>query len=166
VDGGRGQLHSARDALAALGLHELPLISLAKREEEIFVPGRAESLRLPRRSPALRLLQQARDEAHRFAITYNRKRRSLRTLTSELLRVPGIGPTRRRALLRAFGSVEGVRSATAEQIGALPGFSMARAEQLLAALRPADAIEPASDTTRTFDDEPSNDTADNSITPS
>jgi excinuclease ABC subunit C len=166
VDGGRGQLHSARDALAELGLGEMPLISLAKREEEIFVPGRTESLRLPRRSPALRLLQQARDEAHRFAITYNRKRRSLRTLTSELLRVPGIGPTRRRVLLREFGSVEGVRSATAEQISALPGFSLARAERLLDALRPADAAEPASDTTRTFDDERANNTTDNSITPS
>src|SRR5206468_3891993 len=82
---------------------------LAKREEEIFVLGRSESLRLPRRSPALRVLQQARDEAHRFAVTFQRKRRSLRTVTSELLRIPGIGESKRRQLLQAFGSLQGVR---------------------------------------------------------
>src|SRR5215204_1084086 len=85
IDGGKGQLHAAHDALAEHALGELPLISLAKREEEIFVFGRSESLRLTRRSPALRLLQQARDEAHRFAITFQRLRRTKRTVTSELL---------------------------------------------------------------------------------
>jgi excinuclease ABC subunit C len=135
IDGGRGQLAAARAALDALGLHALPSLSLAKRDEEIFLVGRSEPLRLARRSPALRLLQQARDEAHRFAVTYNRKRRAMRTVTSELLRIPGIGPSKRRALLRAFGSVQGVRDATVEQIAALPGFSPASAQRILDALR-------------------------------
>src|SRR5438046_9374834 len=89
---------------------------------EIFQPGSSESLRLPRRSPALRVLQQARDEAHRFAITFQRKRRSMRTITSELLRIPGIGEAKRRQLLAAFGSLDGVRTAAPEAIAALPGF--------------------------------------------
>jgi excinuclease ABC subunit C len=135
VDGGKGQLGAARDALATLGLAAVPLISLAKRDEEIFVVGRPEPVRLPRRSPALRLLQRARDEAHRFAITFQRKRRAVRTVTSELLRVPGIGPIKRRQLLSAFGSVQGVRDASPEQIIALPGWSQASAERLLAALQ-------------------------------
>ena len=135
VDGGKGQLSAARDALETLGLAAVPLISLAKRDEEIFVVGRPEAVRLPRRSPALRLLQRARDEAHRFAITFQRKRRAVRTVTSELLRVPGIGPIKRRQLLAAFGSVQGVRDASPEQIIALPGWSQASAERLLAALQ-------------------------------
>jgi excinuclease ABC subunit C len=135
VDGGKGQLGAARDALEPLGLAAVPLVSLAKRDEEIFVVGRPESVRLPRRSPALRLLQQARDEAHRFAITFQRKRRAVRTVTSELLRVPGIGPIKRRQLLAVFGSVQGVRGASPEQIIALPGWSQASAERLLAALQ-------------------------------
>jgi excinuclease ABC subunit C len=143
IDGGKGQLHAAAEALHDLGLAGLPLISLAKREEEIFVPGRSESIRLARRSPALRLLQQARDEAHRTAVSYNRKRRAMRTLTSELLRIPGIGPTKRRALLQQFGSVEGVRAASEAEIAALPGFSVASARRLLSALRPPDETSPA-----------------------
>jgi excinuclease ABC subunit C len=135
VDGGKGQLGAARAALETLGLTAVPLISLAKRDEEIFVMGRPEPVRLSRRSPALRLLQQARDEAHRFAITFQRKRRSVRTVTSELLRVPGIGPIKRRQLLAAFGSVQGVRDASPEQLTALPGWSQASAERLLAALQ-------------------------------
>ena len=131
VDGGKGQLGVARDTLAELGLGEMPLISLAKRDEEIFVPGASEPLRLTRRSPALRLLQRARDEAHRFAITYNRKRRTMRTVTSELLRLPGIGPKRRSVLIRAFGSLQGIRAATPEQIAALPGFTLVSAQALL-----------------------------------
>ncbi|MGH7658345.1 MAG: helix-hairpin-helix domain-containing protein, partial [Gemmatimonadales bacterium] len=123
IDGGKGQLSTARDALAGIGMGDLPLISLAKREEEIFLPGRAESLRLPRRSPGLRLLQRARDEAHRFGVTYNRKRRTQRTITSELLDIPGIGPERRRRLLERFGSLAGVRTATAPEIATVPGFS-------------------------------------------
>ena len=131
IDGGKGQLGAATSAVRELGLETLPLISLAKREEEIYVEGRAEPVRLSRRSSGLRMLQQARDEAHRFAVTFNRKRRSMRTVTSELLSIPGIGPSKRRALLKTFGSVQGVRDATIEQIAALPGFSTDSARRLL-----------------------------------
>ena len=136
VDGGRGQLSAAQQAMAEVPV-DLPLVSLAKKEEEVFIPGRLESLRLPRRSPALRLLQQARDEAHRFAITFNRVRRSARTVTSRLMELPGIGPKKRRALLSAFGSLEGVRGASADKIAEIPGFSLASANRLLEALREA-----------------------------
>lgn len=134
VDGGKGQLSAADEALQALGLGALPLVSLAKRDEEIFVRGRSEPLRLSRRSPALRLMQQARDEAHRTAVGYNRKRRSMRTLTSELLRIPGVGPKKRTLLLANFGSLQGVREATVEQIAALDGFSETSARAVLQSL--------------------------------
>jgi excinuclease ABC subunit C len=131
IDGGKGQLGAARSALAEQQLDTLPLASLAKREEEIFLPGRADGIRLPRRSPSLKLLQRARDEAHRFAVTYNRKRRAARTITSELMNIAGVGPSRRRALLTQFGSLAGVRLASAEEIAALPGFSLRLAERIL-----------------------------------
>lgn len=137
IDGGQGQLNAATQALHDLGLGEMPVVSLAKKEEELFLPGRSESIRLSRRSPGLRLVQQARDEAHRFALTFQRKRRAVRTVTSELLKVPGIGPVRRRALLKAFGSVQGVREATAEQIATVPGFTVATAQKLLTSLNPS-----------------------------
>ncbi len=131
IDGGKGQLGAALDALRTLDLGDHPVASLAKRDEEIYLPGRREPLRLPRRSPALRLLQRARDEAHRFGVTYNRQRRTARTVTSALLDIPGVGPTKRTALLKSFGSLAGVRAATATEIAALPGFSVALAERLL-----------------------------------
>jgi excinuclease ABC subunit C len=134
IDGGKGQLSAAHAVLAELSLVDRPLISLAKRDEEVFIWGREEPLRLSRRSPGLRLLQQARDEAHRFAVTYNRKRRSMRTVTSELLKVPGIGPVKRRRLLKEFGSVQGVRDASEEAIAKLPGFNAERARKLLESL--------------------------------
>jgi len=135
IDGGKGQLSAAHAALDALALGALPLVALAKREEDVFVFGRAEPLHLSRRSPALHLLQQARDEAHRTAVGYNRKRRTMRTITSALLEVPGVGPAKRRELLRAFGSVDGVRAATVEQVAALKGFSAVSATALLEALK-------------------------------
>ena len=141
VDGGKGQLHAAHEALHGLGLSGVALISLAKKEEEVFVLGRTESLRLSRRSPALRTLQQARDEAHRFAVTFNRARRSVRTLTSALLRIPGIGPAKRRALLTAFGSLQGVMDASVGAIAAVPGFSTASATRLLQLLQPSPAVD-------------------------
>lgn len=131
IDGGKGQLNAAVDAARALSVDKLPIISLAKREEEVFIPGRSDSLRLSRRSPSLRLLQRARDEAHRFGLAYNRQRRTQRTITSELLEIPGVGPTRRRALLERFGSLAGVKSATAQELAAVPGFSTALAERIL-----------------------------------
>jgi excinuclease ABC subunit C len=136
IDGGKGQLSSAQAVLEELGLGNLSLISLAKREEEIFLPGRSDSILLKRRSPALRLLQQARDEAHRFAITFQRARRSARTITSELLRIPGVGERRRRELLHAFGSLQGVKDASLEAIAALPGFSTKTAQKVVDALNP------------------------------
>jgi len=134
IDGGKGQLSAAIDAAAALGMPDIPIISLAKKEEEVFLPGRADSIRLSRRSPSLRLLQRIRDEAHRFGVAYNRKRRTQRTITSALLDIPGIGPNRRRVLLERFGSLAGVKSATAAEISSLPGFSSKLAERILGVL--------------------------------
>jgi excinuclease ABC subunit C len=131
IDGGKGQLSAAAEATTRLGLAELPMISLAKREEEVFLPGRSESLRLPRRSPSLRLLQRARDEAHRFGLAYNRKRRTQRTITSELLTIPGVGPRKRRQLLERFGSLAGVKSASVAELASLPGVSTRLAERIL-----------------------------------
>jgi excinuclease ABC subunit C len=131
IDGGRGQLSAAQSAANEAGAGTIPLASLAKREEEVYLPDRNEPLRLARRSPSLKLVQRARDEAHRFALSYSRRRRSKRTITSELLTVPGIGPQRRRMLLERFGSVAGVRTATPEEIASLRGFSRALAERVI-----------------------------------
>lgn len=130
IDGGKGQLSTAREVLSGLGV-EVPLASLAKREETVFMPEQPDGIRLPRRSESLRLLQRARDEAHRFAITYSRKKRSDRTITSELMQIPGVGPIRRRRLLEEFGSLAGVRLATVAEIEALPGFSRELAQRVL-----------------------------------
>ena len=130
IDGGKGQLNAALDAMEKAGAPAVPMISLAKREEEVFMPGRAESVRLPRRSPSLRLLQRARDEAHRFGLAYNRKRRSTRTITSELLNIPGVGPDRRRQLLERFGSLAGVKSASVAELATVPGLSTRLAERI------------------------------------
>jgi excinuclease ABC subunit C len=145
IDGGKGQLNAAHSALDVLGLGAMPIISLAKREEEIFVLGRQDPLKLSRRSPALRVLQQARDEAHRFAITFQRKRRSVRTMTSELLRIPGVGESKRRQLLEAFGSLQGVREAPQEAIAALPGFGQKIAERIVSTLRQNSPTAPAAE---------------------
>ena len=136
VDGGKGQLGAADPAATAVGA-TVPFASLAKREEEVYLPDRAAPLRLSRRSPSLKVLQRARDEAHRFAVTYSRQRRSRRTITSQLLTIPGVGPNRRRKLLERFGSVAGVRTATREEIASLPGFSRTLAERILDRLGPA-----------------------------
>jgi len=134
IDGGKGQLSSAVVALEELGLGRQAIVSLAKRDEELFLPGRSDGIRLPRRSPALRMLQQARDEAHRFAITFQRSKRAARTITSELLQIPGVGPNRRRALLHRFGSVQGVRDASLADLAELPGFGVAIARKVHLAL--------------------------------
>jgi excinuclease ABC subunit C len=139
----------------------MPIVSLAKREEELFLLGHAEPLRLPRRSPALRVLQQARDEAHRFAITFQRKRRSLRTMTSELLRVPGIGEAKRRRLLEAFGSLQGVRDASPEAIAALPGFGRKIADRIVDVLqRSSPTAAPAAEGNQESEPHAAPDTAD------
>jgi excinuclease ABC subunit C len=138
IDGGKGQLNAALDAMDKVGLGPIPMVSLAKREEEVFVPGRAESVRLSRRSPSLRLLQRARDEAHRFGLAYNRQRRTTRTITSELLNIPGVGPNRRRQLLERFGSLAGVRSASVAELATVPGLSTRLAERILSHLNGAE----------------------------
>jgi excinuclease ABC subunit C len=131
IDGGKGQLNAASEAAEGLGFTGLQFASLAKREEEVFLPGQPEPLRLSRRSPSLRLLQRIRDEAHRFGLAYNRKRRTQRTITSELLNIPGVGPRRRRLLLERFGSLAGVKSASVSELATVPGFSTRLAERVL-----------------------------------
>jgi excinuclease ABC subunit C len=131
IDGGKGQLSAAIDAAERLGFSGLQFASLAKREEEVFLPGHPDPLRLSRRSPSLRLLQRIRDEAHRFGLAYNRKRRTQRTITSELLNIPGVGPQRRRLLLERFGSLAGVKSASISELATVPGFSTRLAERVL-----------------------------------
>ena len=131
IDGGKGQLGAAEEALRALELQDVRVAALAKREEEVFLPGRPEPVRLDRRDRALHLLQRIRDEAHRFAISYNRKLRKKRTIRSELAEIPGIGPRRQRALLTRFGSVRGIREASADEIARVPGFSEVLASRVL-----------------------------------
>ncbi len=131
IDGGKGQLSAARQALDALELGDITLAALAKREEKVFLPGRRTWLRIPRTAPSLHLLQRMRDEAHRFALHYNRKLRSRRTVRSELGDIPGVGPRRQQALLSRFGSLKGVNEATAAEIGRIPGFSEAMGVKIL-----------------------------------
>jgi excinuclease ABC subunit C len=135
VDGGAGQLGAARTALDQASTRPVALIGLAKREETI-VRERGGDLRLPRRSPALRVLQRLRDEAHRFGLTYHRKLRRRSRIASELDHVTGVGPARRAALLRAFGSVASLRSASAQEIAERAHVPLALAEKVAAALVP------------------------------
>ena len=127
IDGGKGQLEAAYEALESLGLANLVAIGLAKREELIFSRDHAQPIALAPNDPALLLLQQIRDEAHRFAVTFHRKARSMRDLRSELDAVPGIGPRRRRTLLTKFGSLAGVRRATREELVSAVGSKVADA---------------------------------------
>ena len=127
IDGGRGQLSAAYEALEGIGLGNLVAVGIAKKEEVVFTRERPEPVVLPEHDPALLLIQRIRDEAHRFAITFHRKARSMRDLRSELDEVPGIGPRRRRALLRAFGSLAGVRRATREELESVVGAKTASA---------------------------------------
>ena len=134
VDGGKGQLNAVLEVMQELGVDHIPVIALAKKREEIFKPGEAEPIRLPRDSQALFLLQRIRDEAHRFALSYHRKLRRKRGVASVLEEIPGIGPRRRQALLKAFGSIEALRQASVEELAAVPGMTRAAAEQLKAHL--------------------------------
>ncbi len=122
IDGGRGQLNAAKAALVDLGLTALPVASLAKREEEVFVPGLLRPLPLTRRDEAVQPLIRARDEAHRFAVDYQRKRRAKKFTKSSLDDVPGLGPAKKRSLLAHFGSVEEVLAARAEDLERVPGI--------------------------------------------
>ncbi len=130
IDGGKGQLSSAVSTMLHLGVADIPLASIAKKEEELFTPDSSDPIRLPRNAPALFVLQQVRDEAHRFAITYHRKTRGRTSLKSALDLVPGIGPSRKRALMRRFGSVKAIREATEIELASTPGMTQRLAEKI------------------------------------
>lgn len=135
VDGGKGQLGRAVAVLEKYGLTEkVPVIGLAKQEEEVFFPHKSEPLRLPRHAQALYLVQRIRDEAHRFAITAHRKRRAKQGLASALDSIPGIGPAKQKSLLKHFGSVDKIRDATVVELTAAPGITPALAESITAHL--------------------------------
>jgi excinuclease ABC subunit C len=127
IDGGKGQLGAAYGALEQLGLANLVAIGIAKKEELLFTRDQADPIALPHDSPALLLIQRIRDEAHRFAVTFHRKARTMRDLRSAIDEIPGIGPRRRRALLTRFGSLAGVRRATREELVGVVGAKTADA---------------------------------------
>ena len=134
VDGGKGQVSAAAEVLSEMGLDDLPLAGLAKEREELFLPGRPDPILLPATSQALYLVQRLRDEAHRFAITYHRDLRAKASVRSAFDDLPGVGPKRRRALLRVFGSAKRVREAPVEQIAAVPGIGPALAARIKATM--------------------------------
>ena len=127
IDGGKGHLSAALQVFLELGINDIPLASVAKRNEEIFVPYEKDPIILPKDSQGLFLIQRARDEAHRFAITFHRERRSKKSVKSTLDLVPGIGPKRKRMLIRRFGSVAGVREASLDDVAAVPGMTLTAA---------------------------------------
>lgn len=135
VDGGKGQLSSAVAELKYLGFDQQPIIGLAKRLEEVFLPNQSDPMTISKSSPSLILLKQVRDEAHRFAITYNRKVRSKRTITSALDNIKGVGPSKRDALLKKFGSVKRIKETAPEILAELKGINLALAEKILSELK-------------------------------
>ncbi|MCC7367722.1 MAG: excinuclease ABC subunit UvrC [Chloroflexi bacterium] len=134
IDGGKGQLSAAVEVMNSLELSEIPIVGLAKEREELFQKHSSEPVILPRNSQGLYLVQRVRDEAHRFAITYHRKVRGKKGLRSQLDDVPGVGPTRKKALLRHFGTVRAIRGATVEELAAVPGMTRRTAEELKRAI--------------------------------
>jgi len=134
IDGGLGQVNAARGVMDEFGLRDMPVIGLAKEREEVFMPGLPQPLVLPANSQALYLLQRLRDEAHRFAVTYHRKLRAKSQTKSVLDELPGVGPARKRSLLRVFGSSRQMRSATVDEIASVPGISRSLAERIHASL--------------------------------
>jgi excinuclease ABC subunit C len=136
IDGGKGQLSAAYAALEELGLANLVAVGIAKKEELLYTRDRDDPVALATNDPALLLIQRIRDEAHRFAVTFHRRARTMRDLRSELDEVPGIGPRRRRKLLTTFGSLAGVRRATREELAAVVGAKTADAVLAFFASRP------------------------------
>jgi excinuclease ABC subunit C len=136
IDGGKGQLSAAYAALEALGLANLVAVGIAKKEELIYTREHEDPIALATHDPALLLIQRIRDEAHRFAVTFHRRARTMRDLRSELDDVPGIGSRRRRTLLTTFGSLAGVRRATREELAAVVGAKIADAVLAFFASRP------------------------------
>jgi excinuclease ABC subunit C len=145
VDGGQPQVEAAADVLAELGVTDVAVCGLAKRLEEVWLPGEPDPVILSRTSEGLYLLQRVRDEAHRFAITYHRQRRSQSMVASELDSVPGLGPARRAALLKHFGSLRKIKAAGVDEIAALPGFGPRTAAAVLAALHGERPVEHTSE---------------------
>jgi excinuclease ABC subunit C len=137
IDGGKGQLSAALAAMQAYDLPRVAVISLAKREEEVFVPGRPGPIVLDLASPGLQLLQRIRDEAHRFALGFHRQRRESRAHESILDALPGVGPARRRALIRHFGSPERILAAGPEEFEGVPGVPAKTGRRIYAALHKA-----------------------------
>ena len=137
VDGGRGQLSAALAAMQAFELPRVAVVALAKREEEVFVPGRPDPIRLSRHSPALQLLQRIRDEAHRFAVGFHRQRRETRSFGSIFDELKGVGPARRRAILQHFGSAARFLAATQEELEGVPGVPSKTARSIYAQLHKA-----------------------------
>jgi excinuclease ABC subunit C len=137
IDGGKGQLAAAIQAMQAYDLPRVAVISLAKKEEEVFVPDRPDPIRLDRHSPALQLLQRVRDEAHRFALGFHRQRRDAKAKESIFDDLPGIGPARRRALLRHFGSAERFLAASQDELEGVPGMPAKTAREIYAQLHKA-----------------------------
>ncbi|WP_030238430.1 excinuclease ABC subunit UvrC [Streptomyces sp. NRRL S-350] len=146
VDGGRPQVAAAKRALDELGIDDVALCGLAKRLEEVWLPGEEDPVVLPRSSEGLYLLQRVRDEAHRFAIGYQRNKRSKRLTAGELDSVPGLGETRRQALLKHFGSLKKLRAATVDELCAVPGIGRRTAETVAAALSSRTPAAPAINT--------------------
>ena len=130
IDGGKGHLGAALQVFLELGINDIPLSSLAKENEELFVPYVKDPIIMPQNSQGLFLVQRVRDEAHRFAITYHRERRSKGSVKSTLDLVPGVGPKRKRMLIRRFGSVKGIREASLEDIAAVPGLTLTVARSI------------------------------------
>jgi excinuclease ABC subunit C len=137
IDGGKGQLSAAIQAMQAYDLPRVAVISLAKKEEEVFVPDRADPIRLDRHSPGLQLLQRVRDEAHRFALGFHRQRRDAKAKESIFDTLPGVGPARRRALIQHFGSAERFLDATQEELEGVPGMPAKTARSIYAQLHKA-----------------------------
>ena len=130
IDGGKGQLNAALEVRQELGLNSIPMVSLAKENEEVFIPGDPQPVYIAKDSPALHILQRARDEAHRFAISYHRRLRRKEVITSALDNIPGIGPRRKKALLKKFGSIEAIKEASSEELSQTEGITLALAQKV------------------------------------
>jgi len=135
IDGGKGQLNAALEVRQELGLNSIPMVSLAKENEEVFIPGDPQPVYIAKDSPALHILQRARDEAHRFAISYHRRLRRKEVITSALDSIPGIGPRRKKALLKKFGSIEAIKEASSEELSQTEGITLALAQKVKEYLR-------------------------------
>jgi excinuclease ABC subunit C len=130
IDGGKGHLHAAMSVMMEMGLGQIPIAGLAKENEEVFVPGRSEPVDVPQTSAALYLLQRVRDEAHRFALGYHQTLRQKEAIASPLNTIPGIGPKRKRALLRRFGSLQGIKEASVDELATVKSVTTKLAHKI------------------------------------